>query len=49
MHLFVASIAALILIALSVQYRSRAEASPGLRDFVAMAIIALLLTLYYSF
>jgi hypothetical protein len=50
MHTAVAFIGALILFALSVlQMRSPAEASPGLRDFAMVAIIALIVTLGYAF
>ena len=50
MHTAVAFAGALVLIALSVfQIRSPAEAKPGRRDFVMMAIIALIVTLGYAF
>jgi hypothetical protein len=50
MHTAVAVVSALIFIALSVlQIRSPTQASPGLRDFVTMAIIALMITLEYAF
>jgi hypothetical protein len=50
MHTAVAFIGALILVALGVfQIRSPAEASPRLRDFAMMAIIALIMTLEYAF
>jgi hypothetical protein len=50
MHTALAFVGALILIALSVlQVRSPAEASSGRRDFAMMAIIALIVTLYYAF
>lgn len=50
MYTAVGFVGAPILIALSVlQIRSPAEASPGLRDFAMMAIIALIMTFGYAF
>jgi hypothetical protein len=50
MHVAVAFVGALILVALSVlQIRSPAEASPGRRDLAMMAVIALIMTLAYAF
>lgn len=50
MHTALAFVGVLIFIALSIlQIRSPAEASPGFRDFAMMAIIAMIMTLYYAF